>query len=473
MLWTDTVALWLLTPLAWWLLINGVDDLLVDFAYFGIRLSDRFRSAPQSGPPPSKQPRIALMIPCWREAPVIRQMLERNLWEIDYRNYDVWVGVYPNDPQSMLEIEQCSDPRVHYVVNLHNGPTTKADCLNQILRGTVRHEGLTGKRYDLFIHHDAEDVIHPSEFVEAARLSRDYDMIQFPVLALRTPVWNFTHGMYCDEFAESHRRDLFVRSRVGGFIPSAGVGTAYSREVVNWLRISSGDEIFDPRSLTEDYFLGLKTFTLGFRQAFPTLSDANGLVATRSFFPRKAAAAIRQRTRWLIGNILQSWQKFGWNVGAGQGYWLWRDRKAMISHPASVLSNALFFYGLWRLIQSKANEMPWLLGEAIVADRTLLLLVALNAGLLFWRQLMKVFFTARIYGLAYGLAAPARTPWANVINFAATLRAVWVFARAWSLKRPLQWSKTAHRFPTEKEAPSTRPRPQAVPPSPGPLRKVG
>ncbi len=148
---------------------------------------------------------------------MIRQMLERNLWEIDYRNYDVWVGVYPNDPQSMLEIEQCSDPRVHYVVNLHNGPTTKADCLNQILRGTVRHEGLTGKRYDLFIHHDAEDVIHPSEFVEAARLSRDYDMIQFPVLALRTPVWNFTHGMYCDEFAESHRRDLFVRSRVGGY----------------------------------------------------------------------------------------------------------------------------------------------------------------------------------------------------------------------------------------------------------------
>ena len=473
MVWSDAFVLWLFTPLAWWLLINGLDDLLLDFAYFGIRLKDRFRPAPNVTRPLAEQPRIALMIPCWREAPVIRKMLERNLWEIDDRAYDVWVGVYPNDPQSMLEVEQCSDPRVHYVVNLRNGPTTKADCLNQVLQGILRHEGVTGQRYELFIHHDAEDVIHPAEFSEAARVSRDYDMIQFPVLALHTPFWNFTHGVYCDEFAETHQRDLFVRSRVGGFIPSAGVGTVYSREVLNWLKISSGEEIFDPRSLTEDYFLGLKTFILGFRQAFPTVSDVNGLVATRAFFPKSAAAATRQRTRWLIGNILQSWQKFGWSVGAGQGYWLWRDRKGLISHPVSVLSNAIFFYALWRLIESKLAEASWLLGDAIIADRTLLLLVALNSALLFWRQVMRVYFTARVYGLAYGLTAPARSPWANLINFAAVLRALWIFGRAWALNRPLQWSKTAHHFPTEEEAPSTRPRPRAVPPSPGRLRNVG
>ena len=109
------------------------------------------------------------MIPCWRETPVIRKVIERNLREIEYGNCDVWGCVYPNDPQSMLEGEQCSDPRVHYAVNLRNTPKTKADFLNQILVKIGRYELRTNKPYDLFIHHDAEDVIHPSEFSVAAR----------------------------------------------------------------------------------------------------------------------------------------------------------------------------------------------------------------------------------------------------------------------------------------------------------------
>ena len=133
MSWRNAAILWLITPLAWWLLVSRVDDLLLDFAYFWLRLRDRFGKVKVPLPSLSRPPLIALMIPCWRETPVIRKVIERNLREIEYGNCDVWGCVYPNDPQSMLEGEQCSDPRVHYAVNLRNTPKTKADFLNQIL----------------------------------------------------------------------------------------------------------------------------------------------------------------------------------------------------------------------------------------------------------------------------------------------------------------------------------------------------
>ena len=56
-----------------------------------------------------------------------------------------------------------------------------------------------------------------------------YDYIQIPVLALETPFHALTHGVYCDEFAENHTRDMMVRSAFGCFVPGAGVGTGYRR----------------------------------------------------------------------------------------------------------------------------------------------------------------------------------------------------------------------------------------------------
>jgi adsorption protein B len=89
-----------------------------------------------------------------------------------------------------------------------------------------------GVHYDIFLFHDAEDVIHPLELQEAARLLERNDMVQLPVLPLARTAWNLTHGVYADEFAEFHSKDLRVRSAFGGFIPSAGVATALRREVI-------------------------------------------------------------------------------------------------------------------------------------------------------------------------------------------------------------------------------------------------
>ena len=76
----------------------------------------------------------------------------------------------------------------HRAVCPHDGPTSKADCLNWIYRYMLRYEEQHGVRFEIVVIHDAEDIIHP----EALRLinyyAQDYDMVQVPVLPIATPL---------------------------------------------------------------------------------------------------------------------------------------------------------------------------------------------------------------------------------------------------------------------------------------------
>jgi len=453
--WADQLVLEWLTPLALWVLLNGVDDLFVDAAGVWFRLCERVRHAPPL-PALASQPRTALLIPCWREADVIESMLERNLAAIEYDNYDIWLGLYPNDPESIERVRACASrhQRVRYVVGPDPGPTTKADCLNHVIEGLLQHERLTGDRYELFLQHDAEDLIDPLALALAARWSRRYDMVQIPVFPLPTPVSNPTHGVYCDDFADGHQRELPVRWRLGGFIPSAGVGTAIRREALDQLRISYGAEVFDPGSLTEDYFLGLRLQQLGFRQAFALDRSGTdgGLTATRAYFPRTPWAAIKQRTRWTIGNVLQSWERFGWALGGRLPrrnlYWLWRDRKGLVNHPLALWANLLLVAGLTGAAAAAWRGETWALGAAISASPWLSSLLLANAVLLVWRQGVRAWWTSRIYGWGFAVWAPLRTVWANWINAVAGARALAIFLHAKWRRRPLRWAKTQHAYPT-------------------------
>ena len=450
MWWLDQLALELLAPLAVWVFANGLDDAFLDLCYLTLRFRARRRvfSSPFRSVD-GRAPRIAVLVPCWREADVIEAMLERNRAAIDYPSYDIWVGLYPNDPACIEKVRRCAARlgRIRPVIGPRDGPTTKADCLNGIFEAIFEHERRGGPRYDLFLQHDAEDIIDPRSLGEIARLSARYDMIQVPVFALPTPLSNLTHGVYCDEFAESHQRDLPVRAWMGGFIPSAGVGTALSRNAVDQLQIVAGDRVFDPDSLTEDYFLGLQVKLLGFPQTFLPPADGPHAVATRAFFPRTFGAAVRQRTRWIIGNHLQAWERFGWRAGARQFYWLWRDRKSLLNHPLSALATLLFLYGLARVAWAGAGGHAWAIGSAIAARPWLSFVLLANLVLLAWRLTARGWLSGRLYGARHGWATPLRAVWANALNVAATMRALWIYARARRLKRSLVWSKTAHHFP--------------------------
>src|SRR5260370_32477305 len=70
------------------------------------------------------------------------------------------------------------------------------------------------------------------------------------------------------------------------------------------------------------------------------------MVATRGYFPRKFRAAVKQRTRWVMGIALQSWELNGWRETAGQLYWFWRDRQGLVGSLLGPAANLVLLYGV-------------------------------------------------------------------------------------------------------------------------------
>ena len=169
--------------------------------------------------------------------------------------------------------------------------------------------------------------------------------------------------------------------------------------------------------------------------------------ATRSYFPRTVRQAIRQRSRWAIGIALQSWQRFGWNAGAGQLYWLWRDRKGLVNHPAAMLANLIFCYGIGRLAWARLSGGDWYLGMVVAASATVTWLLLGNVFLLLWRLVVRGAFGWSVYGWRHALATPLRAPLSNMINSCSAIGALGKFLAARLSKQPLVWSKTEHSYP--------------------------
>jgi adsorption protein B len=333
-----------------------------------------------------------------------------------------------------------SDSGVHICPCPHDGPTSKADCLNWIYQHLLMREGEAGIQYEAIVMHDAEDLIHPDALTAMDAGLVTHDMVQVPVLPLATPISQWTHGVYCDEFAESQFKDLRARVFAGGFLPSCGVGTALSRTVVEELAKQNANRVFEPECLTEDYELGLRIHRMGRRQLLTPL-DAIPPIATREFFPHRAASAIRQRTRWITGIALQGWQRNGWSHG-WQNYWLWRHRKALLGNPLTLAANAVFLYGVLTAAVSPLLGVRWTLGDVMPW--------AAWAGLTLqaFRLATRSACTARFYGPWFALGVPIRVFWANWINFRATMAALHVYFRSRLTRTPLVWLKTEHAFPS-------------------------
>src|SRR5919109_4264157 len=95
-----------------WALLNGLDDLVVDLAF----LWRSFTSWRHKSELPTEEAlvsaprkRIAVFVPLWREHGVIRNMIEHNLSARRYDPCDFFVGVYPNDEETLAivrELEQ-------------------------------------------------------------------------------------------------------------------------------------------------------------------------------------------------------------------------------------------------------------------------------------------------------------------------------------------------------------------------------
>jgi adsorption protein B len=439
----DQVLLFLVAPLALLLVLSGLDDLGVDlawlYAWVEYRLTCKSTDIAHNLNIP--QSSIAIMVPLWHEHQVIARMLEHNVASIRYKAYHFFVGVYPNDELTKNAVGAMARrfPNVHMAVCPHDGPTSKADCLNWVYQHIRLYEEENDEHFDIIVTHDAEDMVHPEELHWINYYATRYDFVQIPVFGLKTPFRELTHGVYCDEFAENHSRDMVVRSRFRCFVPGAGVGTGYRREALEKLASAQSNRIFEPAALTEDYENGLRLRRLGCSQVFAspwrTGGPGSDFVATREYFPQKWSAALRQRSRWVTGISLQGWERFGWEGTLGEVYWLWRDRKGLLGSPLGVAANALFAYGLathmWTRLTPNEVHLTW-------ATLTLQVL----------RTAIRMGCVARIYGFAFSLAVPLRVFYANALNAAATFSAVARYAKSKWRGEPLRWLKTEHAYPS-------------------------
>ena len=428
-------------PLALWILVSGLDDVFISVVFFCTRRRPFPWPEDHALEAASERP-IAILVPLWHEHRVIARMLEHNLAAIRYSSYDIFVGVYPNDNETRLAVEAVASAhsRVHLVLGPHDGPTSKGDCLNWVYHGMERHERARGIRYEIVMTHDAEDLADPDSLRLVSWFSRDYSMVQVPVLALPTAITELTHGLYCDEFAEFQTKDIPVRQRLGGFLPANGVGTGFARAALEHLASTRGGMIFDPACLTEDYENGFRLHALGYPQIFlPVRLRGGRPVATREYFPRNFRSATRQRSRWVAGITLQGWQNHRWRGTWRQKYWFFRDRKGLLGNLLTPLANLLFLAGLGSLV-TRGHV-------AILFPLWLSRLCLLTYAISIVQVGMRAWASARIYGWRFAAATPVRVAWGNAVNFVATLAAIEHFTGALLAQTTMSWGKTEHVYP--------------------------
>ncbi len=442
-------------PVAIWIAISGLDDLFITLIGF-VTGRLRFPWPSDADVCRADERPIAIFVPLWQEHAVIGRMLEHNLAAIQYRNYHFFVGVYPNDIPTLSAVaaQARRNPRVHVATCPHDGPTSKGDCLNWIYQRMKDHEQRHHMRFRVVVLHDAEDLIHPESLRLINWFSRTYAMVQVPVLPLPTALHEWTHGLYCDEFAEYQSKDIPVRQSLGGFLPSNGVGTGFDRVALERLAATRRGRPFDPACLTEDYETGYLLHSLGYNQIFiPLRMGAAGPIATREYFPRRFRPAISQRSRWVTGIALQSWQRHGWRTSWPQRYWFWRDRKGLVGNLLSPAANLFFLYGAVSYLASLWQSGPWHFGSLIppwVSE-----LDRLTYGIALLQTGVRVRCGTRIYGWRFAAAAPIRLCWGNLVNFAATATALWEFWNASIRGRGLAWRKTDHVYPVPQPALAT------------------
>ncbi len=437
----------ILLPLAIYIFLSGLDDFLID-ALWVRRLFRGGWRRPYATPVSVTEKRLAVWVPLWQEASVISQMVEHNISAVAYTNWEIFLGCYPNDDATMSAVRllEARYPRVHIVMVPNPGPTSKADNLNSISAGMAEWESEHGAEFDGIVVHDAEDLIHPCSLSAINAELDKFDMIQVPVMPLKTSWWELTHGVYCDDFAESQGKDLETRVAMGGFLPGCGVGTALSKAALR--KLGEAGPVFRPGSLTEDYDAGLRLHRLGLRQRFIPLSLEWGApMATREYFPRRLRQAVRQRSRWITGNALQAWERYGWGADARNWWFLWRDRKGIWGNPISLLCNLVLLYGLTSLGASAAMGSAWRLAELVKSNALFQWLLIVNTLLLLSRLAARTAACAQVYGWPFALLSPIRMVWGNWINFDATVRAIGAWALSRLRNQPMAWMKTPHHYP--------------------------
>lgn len=414
---------WLLDVFATWLyglkviaitlavimFISGLDDFFIDVVYWVRRIKRKlsvYRRYPRMSYrelyKPDEKP-LAIMVPAWNETGVIGNMAELAATTLDYENYHIFVGTYPNDPDTQRDVDEvCARfPNVHKVVCARPGPTSKADCLNNVLDAITQFERSANFAFAGFILHDAEDVISPMELRLFNYLVERKDLIQIPVYPFEREWTHFTSMTYIDEFSELHGKDVPV------------VDEAKERE----------------------------------QRKFLQHARTSNMICVREYFPDTFSTAVRQKSRWIIGIVFQGFKTHKWTSSLTLNYFLWRDRKGAISNFVSFLAMLVMIQLLLLLAYESLWPDAWHFLSIFSGSAWLMTLLWLNFGLMINRIVQRVIFVTGYYGLTQGLLSVLRLFWGNLINFMANWRALKQVLQHGDPRR-VAWDKTTHDFPS-------------------------
>lgn len=454
------------------MLISGVDDLFIDIVYWSRRLFRFFAFYRNNGYmsyqalyKPDEKP-LAIMIPAWNETGVIGNMAQLAASTLDYENYHIFVGTYPNDPDTQKDVDEvCARfPNVHKIICARPGPTSKADCLNNILDAILQFERNVNLKFSGFILHDAEDVVSPLELRLFNFLVDRKDLIQIPVYPFERKWTEFTSLSYLDEFSELHGKDVPIREALAGQVPSAGVGTCFSRRAVMALLIDGDGIAFDVQSLTEDYDIGFRLKAKGMSGIFARFSvidetaldrkkkfmqgtRSSNVICVREYFPDTFTTAIRQKSRWIIGIVFQGYKTHRWTKSPILNYFLWRDRKGLISNFLSFIAMMVMIQLVLLWAYQTFWPDAWQFLSIFTDDKWLVMLLWVNLGLMINRIMQRVFFVTVYYGFTQGALSIIRLFWSLLINFAANWRALRQVLQHGDPRR-VAWDKTTHDFPS-------------------------
>ena len=470
------VMWYFLSTLAVLFAVSGLDDLFID-GYYWVRRLWRIKKTRHYEPLTYEQltareeQYIAVLIPCWHEANIIGTMLRHNAYSIDYKKYYFFVGVYPNDLETVAEVQAVADitPQVQCVVGGTPGPTNKASNLNAIYTHVKQFEKQHSISFEIYVFHDSEDIIHPLSFKLYNYLIPRKDMIQTPVFPLDVGLWKFTHWLYADEFAENHTKDIIVRESIHAHVPSAGVGTAFSKKALALLERKETSTPFSTHSLTEDYHTSLEVREQGLKSVFVTQAvirmrwkrrkffgsgyvqkPTKEYIATRALFPLEYKKAVRQKARWIIGIVFQEWDLGSWPREWQIRYSLAHDRKSFVTHFINGFGYVVFtFWLVYSVLTYGRPEYPGL-QEQFNLHPWVWWMVLLVTCIMVERLLQRMIAVTRVYGILPAILSLPRAFYGNVLNLHALVRAYHVYFTAQkssvSNKQP-SWDKTDHQFP--------------------------
>jgi bacteriophage N4 adsorption protein B len=248
-------------------------------------------------------------------------------------------------------------------------------------------------------------------------------------------------------------------------IPSAGVGTCFSRRALQALVGSTRNHPFNISSLTEDYDVGMRLQELGMTSIFGMFpvtykvtrkgflgkefeKEVEAAMSVREFFPDSFHAAYRQKSRWALGIGLQGWHQIPWRGRSlAARYFLLHDRKGVVTSFIGIVAYLLL--AMFVTLHAGAAAGWWMESAPMlfVEGSWWASLVWVNAGFLVFRAWSRMYFTTRLYGWQHGLMSLPRMVIGNFVNCMAVARAWRMYLASIFLGKKLVWDKTAHDFP--------------------------